>query len=111
MPIDAKTRDGYVRYAPSFSQTQSATTVVAHPYTAEAVAKFLGFVKQGSQQPTNNFYAAFGAQELISEGYLTEPRIKGLEITKLGEVVAAVKRQQNLSFSMDCNSGLLQVAA
>jgi hypothetical protein len=61
-----------------------APTVGAHPYTVESIAKFLGFVKSKSQEPTNNFYAAFGAQELISEGYLTEPRLK--DIHRLSKV-------------------------
>jgi hypothetical protein len=69
MPIDPKTREGYVRYAPGFSSVPESG---AHPYTVEALSKFLGFVKSGKQEPTNSFIAAFGAEELIADKVMTE---------------------------------------
>jgi hypothetical protein len=58
--------------------TASDSEVVAHPYTLEALAKFLGFVKQKAQEPTHSFVAAFAAEELIHGGVLKESQIKGL---------------------------------
>lgn len=65
MPIDAKTNTTKIRYAPAFGV--SANDSVAHAYTIESLAKFLGFIKSGNQEPTNSFIAAFGAEELIAE--------------------------------------------
>jgi hypothetical protein len=68
-----------LRYAPSYAVgAQTTDSVVSHPYTVDALAKFLGFVKRGNQEPTNSFHAAFGAEELIADGVLKESQIKGL---------------------------------
>lgn len=93
MPIDPSTNKNVIRYAPGFGPVTAGVTG-AHPYTVEVLAKFLGMVKTGSQTARDSFVAAFGAVELISEGYLTEERIKGLEIRRLGEVVSSVKLQR-----------------
>jgi hypothetical protein len=99
MPIDPKTNINTIRYAPPYSVGPSVTAGVTHPYTIESMAKFLGFVKSGSQTPRDSFVAAFGALELISEGLISESRVRDLEIRKLGEVVAAVKRQRDAAFA------------
>jgi hypothetical protein len=54
--------------APSFSSGVSAPAGGAHPYTVETLAKFLGGMKHNGEV-NNSFRAAFGAVELISEGY------------------------------------------
>jgi hypothetical protein len=72
MPIDPKTNIAAVRYAPSYVIDPSLVAATDHPYTIEALARFLGLVKAGSLSPKDSFVAAFGAVELISEGYLNE---------------------------------------
>jgi hypothetical protein len=66
MPIDPSTRTDAIRYAPSFSQNQRARPDSARPYTVEALAKFLGLVRNGTgeERPKDSFVAAFGALEL-----------------------------------------------
>jgi hypothetical protein len=85
MRIESKTRDDAIRYAPGFSQTACAPSEGAHPYTVEALAKFLGMVKPDNQRPRDSFVACFGALELIDEGYLSEARAYDLEKRKLGQ--------------------------
>jgi hypothetical protein len=88
MPIDSKTNTTVVRYAPKFStEKPSAPDSGAHPYTTESLAKFLGFVKDKNQRPTDSFVAAFGAEELIADKVMTESQVKGLSAERLGELV------------------------
>jgi hypothetical protein len=76
MPIEPHTKPEHVRYAPGFSSSPAGGE--DHKYTVQALAKFLGLLKPGNrQEPRNSFVAAFGAVELISEGYLTEERKMG----------------------------------
>jgi len=115
MPFPPGTDPKLVRFAPKYTAGTAAVPVgdspearaaraafskeiaeknERHAFTVEALAKFLGLVKQESQRPKDSFVAAFGALELVSEGYLTEARTKGLDVRKLGEVVAVVKKQR-----------------
>lgn len=93
----SKTNTTVLRYAPSYSISEAcvvaATTDTCFPYTVETLATFLGFI-QPNGQSTTAFIAAFGALELIKEGYLTEARIKGLEVFKIAEIVAVGKQQR-----------------
>ena len=85
-----------IRYAPSFSQSPSSVPETDHakyPYTIQTLAGFLGFV-QPDGQSLRSFEAAFGAVELIEEGYLTDARIKDLELFKISEVVKLVKQEK-----------------
>jgi hypothetical protein len=65
MPIEPRTDPKVVRDAPSFS-TALAGRAVSRPYTVEALAKFLGLVRNGTgeERPKDSFVAAFGALEL-----------------------------------------------
>jgi chemotaxis protein histidine kinase CheA len=106
MPIEAHTKPEHVRYAPSFTSCTAAVQDMQtddskrnYPYTIVGLAKFLGMVKSGSQTATNSFLDSFGALELIAGGYLSEARIKDLEIRKLGEVVASVKKQRDAAIA------------
>jgi hypothetical protein len=92
MPIESETRDGFVRYAPSFSAC--VTESVTHPYTVESLAKFLGFVNAKSETATNSFITAFGAEELIADGVLKESQIRGLSAERLGELVISLRKQR-----------------
>lgn len=71
-----KTKDTAIRYAPTYTTGLAANPVKDSAYTTETLVTFLGFV-QPDGQATTAFLAAFGALELIKEGYLTEARIKG----------------------------------
>jgi hypothetical protein len=87
-------RSDVIRDAPSYVAVGSeAAAAPLHPYTVLGLADFLGLL-QPNGTPKPSFEAAFGAVELISEGYLSESRIKGLEIYKLAEVVSVVKEQR-----------------
>jgi len=87
-----KTNLTQIRYAPSFSLPNlSSLAANEHPYTMQTLASFLGFV-QPSKQPTTMFDAAFGALELIKEGYLTEARVTSLEVFKIAETVSVAKQ-------------------
>jgi hypothetical protein len=54
---------------------------------------------KGDGRATDSFCTSFGALELIAGGYLSEARIKDLEIRKLGEVVASVKKQRDAAIA------------
>jgi hypothetical protein len=56
------------------------------PYTVASVATFLGEVRADGDA-RESFRAAFDALELMSEGYLTEAQIKGLEMWRFREVI------------------------
>lgn len=106
MPLTPRTDPKFIRYAPCFTTVTAAVTHLQsdentkkYPYTVEGLAKFLGMVKSGSQTATNSFLDSFGALELIAGGYLSEARIKDLEIRKLGEVVASVKKQRDAAIA------------
>ncbi len=73
MPIDPKTKTEYIRYAPGYTTMSPAGA--AHPYTVEALAKFLGEL-DGRDEPHAAFKNAFASLELISRGRLTEAQIK-----------------------------------
>src|SRR6267154_2186796 len=66
-----------LRDAPAYPIAERAESDLSHPYTVEALARFLGFVKSQDRALTSNFNAAFGAAELIAEGHLKESQIKG----------------------------------
>jgi hypothetical protein len=96
MPVPKDTREGYIRYAPSFAANQPAPESGARPYTTQALAQFLGFTKPGKrQEPTDSFVAAFGAEELIADGIMKESQIKGLSAERLGELVISVRKQRD----------------
>jgi hypothetical protein len=95
MPIATgeRQRTDKIRVAPGFSVGQSAASGALPPgaYTVDGLAKFLGEVKEDTTGwATEAFKAAFGALELISEGYLAESAIKGLDQWwRVGEVASA----------------------
>lgn len=109
MPLDPSTRRDQMRYAPGFSTPAVSDTAGViperdpkafrdfvqknHGYTLNDLAKFLGLMQpKGDLRPS--FIAAFGAVELLSEGYLTDAKISGLESHQLASLVAAVKQQR-----------------
>jgi hypothetical protein len=94
MPIEPRTDPKFIRNAPSFGTVTESVTV-AHPYTVEALAKFLGFVKAKSATATNSFIAAFGAEELIADNVLKESQIRGLSAERLGELVISIRKQRD----------------
>ena len=99
MPIPPHTKPNYIRYAPAFSSESSTNSDHLYPYTIEALAAFLGHSKSSGEAAKDYFRAAFGAVELIADGYLTEARIKDLPSFKLEEVVTAVKKQRDAAIA------------
>lgn len=95
MPVGEDTRKGYIRYAPSFMAGVPAPPVGARPYTMDSLAKFLGMVRSGRKEPQDRFVAAFGAVELIEEGYLSETKIQGIGTKNLGIMVGSLKTQRD----------------
>jgi hypothetical protein len=73
MPMDPKTRDNYICNAPSFVKGICGARST-HPFTEDSLAKFLGMT-DGSGRPQEKFNAAFGALELIEQGYLKENQL------------------------------------
>src|ERR1700676_2089707 len=95
-------RTDMIRIAPSFSTSSTDSVAlpppghgIQHGYTVDSLAKFLGFVKSGNQEPTNSFIAAFGAEELIADGIMKESQVKGQTAEKLGELVIALRKQRD----------------
>jgi hypothetical protein len=72
MPVSDDTRKNVIRYAPGFGRSTAAGD---RPYTVDGLARFLGEVKSNGEAH-EAFRAAFGALELISEGYLAESALK-----------------------------------
>jgi hypothetical protein len=96
MVIELRTNPDYVRYAPKYSTgPDSGPVSLHHPYTVDALATFLVFVKSSTQKPTNSFEAVFGAEELRADKVLTESQIKGLSAERLGELVISVRKQRD----------------
>jgi hypothetical protein len=98
------TRKDHIRHVEGFPTAGSV------PYTVAALARFLGEVKSDSK-PRDSFVAAFDALELMSEGYLTEAQIKGLEMWRFREVIRVAKaneestiRQREERFRLRCRS-------
>lgn len=76
MPMDPNNkRNSDLRYAPSFVSNGKTCPQV---YTTESLAKFLGMTT-GDGTPQEKFLAAFGALELIEQGYLKETFPAGSE--------------------------------
>ncbi|MGA2886371.1 MAG: ParB/RepB/Spo0J family partition protein, partial [Halobacteriota archaeon] len=63
--LGPKTKTSAIRFAPSFimGKKGSSTTVVDHPYTADSIARFLGYVKKSSNSAKNSVVAALGILE------------------------------------------------
>jgi len=71
MAVAEDTRKDAIRYAPGFGPVPLAVHV-PHPYTIDALAKFLGAVRDDGHA-TEDFKAAFSALELIEEGFRVGP--------------------------------------
>jgi len=82
LPIDPKTNKSQIRYAPGYSSIPPAERIPSSPYTVDALAKFLGETKLSTGVAHEAFRTTFAALELISEGYLNESAIKGMEVWK-----------------------------
>jgi len=88
------TNPEYIRYAPSFvtgeSQPPGADGPV-HPYTAQAIAEFLGWVGR-SGRPSEKVSNALAALQFIEEGILSEEHFDGLTTKQAEAVVAQARR-------------------
>jgi hypothetical protein len=86
--IPKDTKKEYIRYAPSFSSggKAPAANFAARPYTAVALADFLGYTRKdgrGRIQADTNIQAALRALELIQEGVYTENTLKDWKVAQL----------------------------
>jgi len=72
--MDPKINDKHIRYAPSFVSGTILRAGTEHAYTEQSLARFLGMT-QGDGDPQEKFRAAFGALELIEQGYLKENQL------------------------------------
>ena len=84
-PPDYKTPTRSIRDAPSFAAGDVPLARAEHPYTAERIASFLGWV-QPSGEPQRKVQNALAALEFIEEGVLEERDFEGLT-TKQAEAV------------------------
>lgn len=65
MPVDPKTREDYIRYAPSYiTGKPSVSKLETHPYTVLSVATFLGATKQNGKEAESKIVAALRVLEL-----------------------------------------------
>src|ERR1035437_4067928 len=94
---DPKTKTTVIRHAPSFITGQtSSTTVVDHPYTANSIATYLGYIKKDSREAKNSVVAAMSILE--------RAEITNLEGGKEG-IEKAVKVEKSFS-SMKVNDAI-----
>ena len=91
MPIPPDTRQDHIRYAPGYSPSVPARNVISYPYTMASLARFLGETDKGGEAH-QAFRTTFAALELISEGYMNESSIKGMEVLKIGEMVKVARK-------------------
>jgi ParB-like nuclease domain len=105
-PIPDKTKESIIRCAPSFIAGGSSTSEVDHRYTANSIARFLGYVKKSSNEAKNNVVAALGilerAQIAGAEGGETgkkktkamESSLAQLSIDKALQVVSDIRARE-----------------
>jgi ParB-like nuclease domain len=84
--LPEKTKNVYVRYAPSFLPATCAPLSGAHPYTIESIASFLGWLKP-SGRPQEKVATALTALQFIEEEILTEDQFTGLTTKEAEELV------------------------
>ena len=86
-----------VIYAPSFipAGERPSESLGGSPYTAAAVAIFLGKFSKGKAtvKADDSIQAALGALHLIELGVITESSVKGMTTEKLLEMVRGVKKR------------------
>ncbi len=83
-----KTKQEYIRYAPSYAPGLSRSTGT-HPYTIDSIATFLVLTKPNGSYQDKVAYA-LGALHLIELGYLTMGVLRGIKdltVEKLGKCV------------------------
>lgn len=86
-------RSDIILYAPHFAEVSGAPAT--SPYTEDSLAKFLG-MSAPNGEPQEKFKAAFGALELIEQGYLKESQITDEIGTKyLFGLVQQLKKQRD----------------
>ena len=64
------------RHAPSFIQGKVVVRDEDRPYTAQTVAKFLGWLRPNGKAP-DRIHEALAALEFIEQGILTEDAFEG----------------------------------
>ncbi|MEK6277745.1 MAG: ParB/RepB/Spo0J family partition protein [Actinomycetota bacterium] len=87
-PTGTKTQ---TRYAPSFIPGDPDRADGAHPYTAQTVAEFLGWVKP-TGKAQDKVAAALTALQYIEEGLLTEDDFVGLGTKQAAAVIEEARK-------------------
>ena len=84
-------KSSQIRYAPSFAVGDGVPARGDHPYTAQTLAQFIGWLKPDGS-PQQKVYDALTSLQFIEEGLLTESDFEGLS-TKQAEAVIAEARK------------------
>jgi ParB-like nuclease domain len=92
LPIPAlRVNSNQLRYAPSFATRDVFDPDRTHPYTAQEVAEFLGWLEP-SGRASEKVRNALGALEFIEEGILGEADFDGLTTSQARAVVEQARR-------------------
>jgi hypothetical protein len=94
-PVSKDTKKSAIRQAPSFIPG-GYTSVVDRPYTTDSVARFLGYIKKGSNTAKNSVVAALGVLELEERKLLTNQTasLKHLNVKQILQFVSDVKDRE-----------------
>ena len=94
-PVDPKTRKELIRYAPSFVPSGASSPATGdHPYTIDAVARFLGYVKRSTNRAKDSVVAAFGFLELEQRNLIDTKAVSNLSAAQVIQMVADVKDRE-----------------
>ncbi len=80
-----------LRYAPSFTVGDVLPARGEHPYTAEGIAKFIGWMKP-SGEPQAKVHNALAALQLVEQGVLQESDFDGLTTKQAEAVIEQARR-------------------
>jgi nitrogen regulatory protein PII len=97
-PPSAKTNASQLRYAPSFIPDADRTGG-PHPYTAQTLADFLGWLKPGGR-PQEKVMTALGALQLIEEDILREREFEELSSKQAQAVVRETRKAKKAGETM-----------
>lgn len=91
---DPATAKAQTRYAPSFVPGDGARAAAHRPYTAQTVAKFIGWLEP-SGKPQDKVSDALTALQFIEEGLLKESDFEGLTTMQAAAVVEEARKARS----------------
>lgn len=94
--LDPKTRKDAIRYAPSYipGKLPSDTAAVSHAYTADSLARFLGYIKRASKTAKNSVVAALGLLEMEERKLIKRDSVAKVPETELIQIVSDIKKRE-----------------